>query len=227
MDEMKEVQQTETTAVAPVDNSVTTKIETTMKFDTFSWLDPNASKNLFTAAKVLANSTLVPQAYRNNPSNCAVALDISASMKMSPFYIMQNMVPIQGNPSWRSTFVISSLNACGKFGPLTFNRILDDDGKLFGCMVSAKRIADGVICESAPITWDTVKAFGWDSKPGSMWAKPGQDWQMFMYRAAAYFARVYAPEILLGMYTVEEQKDISGKYDDQPEKVIITMEDKA
>ena len=34
---------------------------------------------------------------------------------------------------------------------------------------------------------------------------------MFRYRAAAFFVRVYAPEISLGMYTTDELQDIEAE----------------
>ena len=34
---------------------------------------------------------------------------------------------------------------------------------------------------------------------------------MIRYRAAAFFGRLYAPEIMMGLHTVEEIEDISGK----------------
>jgi hypothetical protein len=52
-----------------------------------------------------------------------------------------------------------------------------------------------------------VKAEGWDSKSGSKWKSIPS--QMFCYRAAAFFGRLYCPERLLGMQTAEELQDIT------------------
>mgnify|MGYP001558275757 FL=1 len=50
-----------------------------------------------------------------------------------------------------------------------------------------------------------VKAEGWHSKQGAKWASmPGQ---MFRYRAATFWARVFAPEVSMGIYTADEIED--------------------
>lgn len=51
-----------------------------------------------------------------------------------------------------------------------------------------------------------VNAEGWASKNGSKW-KTMPD-QMFVYRAAAFWQRAYAPELGMGLQTVEEAYDI-------------------
>lgn len=50
-----------------------------------------------------------------------------------------------------------------------------------------------------------VKAEGWLDKSGSKW-KTMPD-QMFQYRSASFFGRIYAPDVLNGMHSVEEIKD--------------------
>jgi hypothetical protein len=50
-----------------------------------------------------------------------------------------------------------------------------------------------------------VDAEGWSKKTGSKWLTMPE--QMFMYRAAAFWSRVFAPEISLGMHTSDEVED--------------------
>jgi rRNA processing protein Gar1 len=42
---------------------------------------------------------------------------------------------------------------------------------------------------------------------------------MFQYRAASFFGRLYAPDILNGMQSVEEVKDVMGTIDTEYEDV--------
>lgn len=51
-----------------------------------------------------------------------------------------------------------------------------------------------------------VRAEGWSEKKGSKW-KTMPD-QMFIYRAAAFWQRAYAPEVGMGLSTAEELHDI-------------------
>ena len=42
-------------------------------------------------AKALAESTIVPQTYQNNPSNCLIAIEQAQRMNISPLMVMQNL----------------------------------------------------------------------------------------------------------------------------------------
>jgi hypothetical protein len=53
-----------------------------------------------------------------------------------------------------------------------------------------------------------AKKEGWYTKSGSKW--PTMPELMLRYRAAAFFGRLYCPEIMLGMPTSEEAFDIDG-----------------
>ncbi len=59
------------------------------------------------------------------------------------------------------------------------------------------------------VTWAMVKAEGWLAKNGSKW-KSMPD-MMFRYRAAAFWQRLYAPELALGLMTTEEAADIPAQ----------------
>ena len=63
---------------------------------------------------------------------------------------------------------------------------------------------------------------GWTSKPGSKWRT--MPTQMMMYRAAAFFARVFCPDILLGIPTYEEVQDVNGY--DAGGKKMVTLDKK-
>jgi hypothetical protein len=54
-----------------------------------------------------------------------------------------------------------------------------------------------------------AKAEGWSTKAGSKWITMPE--LMLRYRAAAFFARLYAPDITLGMMTAEEARDITER----------------
>lgn len=160
-------------------------------------------------AKALSASDLVPQAYRNNLPNTLLALEIANRIGASPFAVMQNLYIVQGRPSWSSSFLIATVNACGRFEPLRFEVRGDDPAaKDYRVRAITKDKASGEVCAGAWITWKMVDAEGWSKKSGSKWMTMPE--QMFMYRAAGFWARVYAPEISLGILTTEEAKDVWG-----------------
>jgi len=155
-------------------------------------------------AKMLASSSLVPDTYKNNIQNTMIALEMSNRIGASPLMVMQNLYIVQGKPSWSSSFIIASLNNCKRFSALRFE--MGGDADDYGCTAWAKDLATGERLEGPKITWAMVKAEGWLGKPGSKWKTMPE--LMFRYRAAAFFGRLYAPDILMGMHTQEEVADM-------------------
>ncbi len=66
--------------------------------------------------------------------------------------------------------------------------------------------ATGETLEGPVVTMDMAKAEGWVDKAGSKWKTMPE--LMMRYRAAAFFGRLYAPEITMGMHSTEEVIDI-------------------
>lgn len=155
-------------------------------------------------AKMLSTSTLVPKEYQNNIQNTLIALEMANRIGANPMMVMQNLYIVHGKPSWSSTFIIASINSCGKFSPLRFEKTGDGDD--FGCTAWAYDKDNGEKLEGPKVTMKMVKAEGWDAKNGSKWKTMPE--LMFMYRAAAFFGRLYAPEVLMGMLSTDEIEDI-------------------
>lgn len=163
-------------------------------------------------AKLLSQSNLIPTQYQGNLSNCAIALEMSMRIKASPMAVMQNLYIIQGKPSWSSQFIIAALNACGKFSPIRFE--VKGTGMEESCRAWAIEKATGERLEGPAASLAMAKAEGWLDKNGSKWKTMPE--VMLRYRAAAFFGRLYAPDLLMGMQTQEEVMDV-GQHE---EKVI-------
>ena len=156
-------------------------------------------------AKMFAASSLVPKEFVGNIANCAIGVNIAKRLGADPFMVLQNIDIIHGRPSFRATFLIAMVNASGRFEPLQF-RMEGDEGKPNrSCVAWTKSKADGAILEGPKITLDMAKAEGWSTKNGSKWLTIPE--LMLRYRSAAFFARLYAPDITLGMMTAEEVAD--------------------
>jgi hypothetical protein len=152
-------------------------------------------------AKALSASDLVPQQYKNNVANTLVALEIANRIGASPLMVMQNLNIIHGRPSWGSSFIIAAINGSGKFTALRF---VGDLAK--GIKAVCQEKATGELLEGPTVTMDMAKAEGWLDKAGSKWKTMPE--LMMRYRAAAFFGRLYAPEITMGMHSTEEVVDI-------------------
>jgi hypothetical protein len=159
-------------------------------------------------AKSLAASTLVPKDYQNNIPNVLIAMELASRIGASVFMVMQNLDIIHGRPGWRSQFLIGTVNTNGRFTPIRFEWTGARGQKDWACRAVAKDRRTGEECVGAWITWQMVQDEGWLAKSGSKWKTMPE--QMFMYRAGAFWTRVYAPEVGLGMQTADEIIDTTG-----------------
>jgi hypothetical protein len=165
-------------------------------------------------AKMFSSSSLVPKDFQGNVANCAIGINIAKRLGADPFMVLQNIDIIHGRPSFRATFLIAMVNAAGRFEPLQF-RMEGDEGKPSrSCVAFTKSKPDGTPLEGPKITLEMAKAEGWSTKNGSKWLTMPE--LMLRYRAAAFFARLYAPDITLGMMTAEEAVDIQQERDVTP-----------
>jgi len=173
----------------------------------------SSSENFQTAqrmAKALIASSLVPEEYRGEKgvANTLIAMELANRIGASPLMVMQNLDVIYERPAWRSTFLIATVNASGRFGPLRFRFEGEPGTDEWGCRAYAKDLETEEECEGTLITIQMAKDEGWYEKKGSKWKTMPE--QMLRYRAAAFWSRTYAPELSLGMYTTDEVADFEG-----------------
>lgn len=158
------------------------------------------------AAKLLAASTLVPQQYQGNLANCVVALEMAQRIGASALMVMQNMYIVHGRPAWSAQFVIACINQSGRFSSLRYEWVGTEGKDDWGCRAWAVEKSTGERVTGPLVTVRLAKAEGWAGKNGSKWQTMPQ--LMLMYRAGAWFGRTYAPELTMGLQTVEEVRDV-------------------
>lgn len=186
-------------------------------------------------AQMYTQSTIVPEAYKGNVGNCVIALDMAMRMNINPLMVMQNLYIVKGNPSWSSKFLIATINMSGKYSALRYRKrnlgkvgkvkynetvwdavnkrntlvVKEFDGTAIDnieCVAYATELASGEVLESDPITIETAIKEGWYTKSGSKWVTMPS--LMLTYRAAAFWQRMYCPEISMGFLTKEEADDV-------------------
>lgn len=162
-------------------------------------------------AQALSKSDLLPTQYRNNVANCLVAMELANRTGMNELMVMQNLHIIQGKPSWSSTFAIAVINSSKRFRTM-LNFKVDGTGDELTCTAWAVG-HDGEVYESPKVSMSIAKAEGWYDKKDKM-GNYVSKWRtmpelMIRYRAAAFFGRLFCPELLLGMQTDDEVIDVS------------------
>jgi hypothetical protein len=183
---------TETTTLTTTNNSVFSGIQ--------------AFEDAQRIAKALASSTLIPPQFQgqNGFANCLVALEIAGRMNISPFLCMQHLHIIHGRPSWSSAFIIAMVNGCGRFTPLRFE--ISGEGDSLACYAVATDIKTDQELKGPTITMAMAKKEGWATKSGSKWITMPE--LMIRYRAAAFWGRLFAGDLLVGLQTQEEVIDV-------------------
>jgi hypothetical protein len=157
-------------------------------------------------AKALASSTLIPTQFQGQQgfANCLVALEIANRMNISPFLAMQHLHVIHGRPSWSSSFIIAMVNGSGRFSPLRFE--MSGEGDAMACFAVATDVKSEQELKGPTITMAMAKKEGWSTKTGSKWQTMPE--LMIRYRAAAFWGRLYASDLLLGIQSQEEVVDV-------------------
>ena len=217
------------------------------------FFNPSQYEIIKQVSTMFANSELVPDMYRQSDkntlakatANCMIALEVAHRIGASPLMVMQNLVIIYGRPSWSSTFLIATVNTCGRFEPLKYKftnlgklgkvefteyvwangrkspKVTVFDGSHIDniqCIAYTSAKGSDEILESAPIDVRMAIEEGWYSKNGSKW--PTMTKQMLIYRTASFWTRAYAPELSMGMQTAEEIIDVVDiPYEEVKDKV--------
>ena len=194
----------ETTAISTVETALT---EVPAPSTLNVWNNREDFDQAARAAAMLAKTQMIPAAYQGKPEDCFVAIEIAARMGVSPLTVMQQLYLVKGKPSWSGQACMSMIQGCGKYTDvkLVYTGTKGTDNR--GCHVEAVRISDGEIVEGTEVTIAMAKAEGWTSN--SKWKNMPE--QMLGYRAAAFFARLYCPDAMMGFQTYEEVEDVAQK----------------
>lgn len=170
---------------------------------------------------------------KENPagfSNCIVAVNMAQQIGLDPLTVMQNLHVIEGRPSWAATFIISRINNSGLFTRMAFD--LSDPGESVEveykayegwgnsrtssikksvmrhqtCRAWAKDKESGAILKGTEISVKMAIEEGWALKNGSKWHTMQE--MMLQYRAASFWCRIHAPELLSGLPSDDELRDV-------------------
>lgn len=179
-------------------------------------------------------------------ANCVVALNMAQRMNADPLMVMQNLYIVEGRPSWSSQWIIAAINGCGRFSPLRFdikptgkktidyttfewangerhrkqNKVEIDD---IVAVAWALEKETGERLESPPVSISLAVKEGWYTKNGSKWQTMPE--VMLRYRTASFFGKIYAPELLMGLQTAEEMRDIIDAEPDEDGVFRVNLEE--
>lgn len=192
---MNEITTAETTEVS-VQNETTTAVGNNVI---------DEMTRAYNLGRYMCQAHVIPEAYRDKPADCMLAIDMANRMNVSPIFVMQNMYVVKGKPSWSGQACKALIDNCGKFRDVKHVYTGESGTDTKGCYLEAVRVSDGEKVKGVEVTIAMAKAEGWFSN---------KKWQtmtdlMLGYRAAAFFARINCPETLMGLQTADEIEDIN------------------
>lgn len=158
---------------------------------------PAAFEHAQRVAVVFSKSTLVPEHMRDI-ANCLIALHMARRLNEHPLTIMQNIYVVNGRPGWSTQYLIARVNRAGVFrGRISWKT--EGAGKDMGVTASAI-LADTGEVVSATATMQMAIAEQW-TRNKKYETMPEH---MLRWRSAAMLIRLYAPDVMLGLPTIEE-----------------------
>lgn len=167
-------------------------------------------RSAYKLAEVMCQAQVIPDAYKNKPADCMIAIDMANRMGVSPLMVMQSLYVVRGKPSWSGQACMSFIQSNPNFKDVMPVYIGEPGTDQRGCYIQATKVSDNTIIRGTCVTIAMAKAEGW-TKPKkdtiSKWITMPE--LMLAYRASAFFARVYCPAVLMGVAVEGEIEDIN------------------
>lgn len=167
------------------------------------------------AGQFWSKCTLLPPAFRDNPANCTVAVQVARNTGMEVMTVCQHLHEVKGKWIFSGQFYAALVNKSPLFSRLRYRFEGELDKGTRSCTAYATLLETGEEL-SATLTQKEVKASGWSEKDGNFWKKIPD--QMFAYRTAAFFVKQHCPELTMGITDAAELSDVI-----EPQTVDISL----
>ena len=153
-------------------------------------------------AELVYKSTLVPKEYRNNKADVVGVIAFGLELGLNPMAALQNVSWINGKPSVYGDMALAMVEASGLLE--AFDEVDPEAAQRTGvARCTLKRRG------KPPITRTYTKAMAEQAK---LWGKAGpwseHSGRMLQMRARGWALRDAFSDVLKGLYTVEEARDI-------------------
>jgi hypothetical protein len=169
--------------------------------------DPAAFVHGQRVATMFASSQLIPQHLRGKVADVLIGLHMARRMHEDPLTVLQSIYVVHGKPGWSAQYMIARANRSGVFrGPLRWRESgrAGADDYAVTCYATLAETGEDV---DFTTPYQMAVAEGWAKQNPKYRSMPQL---MLRYRSATMLVRLYAPEVMLGLQTVEEIRDVGG-----------------
>ena len=157
-------------------------------------------------AKFYCQAGIIPKAYQGKPADCMIAIDMAERMNVPVLMVMQSLYVVQGKPSWSGQACMSFIQANPNFKDVRTVYTGEPSSAQRGCYIVARRTSDDSEVYGVHVTLAMAQAEGWIARNPKWRNMPDL---MLAYRAAAFFARVHCPAVLMGVAVEGEVEDVA------------------
>lgn len=167
-----------------------------------SLFDSGTFEAMVRVSDILAKSSLIPSGLKGKTdeetaSNCFRVVEQAQRWGLSPFAVMDHASVVHGRLMWEGKLIHAAITSSLGIR-LSFSYKGSEDSR----QVTVTGNLDGEDLEVS----GTVKDWRTTGN-GSPWSNESRHDQMLSYRGAREWARRYAPQVILGVYTPDEFED--------------------
>jgi hypothetical protein len=171
-----------------------------------AYTDAGLFEQMQRAGKMLSSSQLVPKHLQGKQADCTLVCIMALDMQINPIMLAQNIYFVHGSPGWKTTYLISRANQCGKLAhPIRFETKGEGDKMEVTAIAKLKEEFGGKEIKNT-VSMAMAKAEGWTSN-AKYKSLPEL---MLSYRAATFLIRLNMPEVMFGMHSSDELDDMQA-----------------
>lgn len=163
-------------------------------------LVPQGFDQAFKLAEWMAKSKLMPEHLHNDAPSCLLVIEQAKRWGMSPFAVGQCTSVIHGRLMFEGKLVSAALTSSGLLADRPRYK-WSGEGEMRTVAVSATLVGEKEP-RTVSLIWKDAATKGKDGKINGQWTRDPD--QQLSYAVIRKWARLYAPEVLLGVYAPEE-----------------------
>lgn len=162
---------------------------------------PAALAELWSLAKGLAASDIIPDTYRGKTANCLIALQQSQRLGVDVLSVMGGLYLIHGRVSWSGQFLITMINRSKLFSRLDYKLDGKEGTPDRQCCAFATELSTGKVLIGPTVSIKMAELEKWGPKWKSM------PEVMLRYRSASLWVKTQCPEVMAGIPDEYESED--------------------
>jgi len=170
-------------------------------------LNPDAMKSMYEIAKVMATASVtVPKHLQGSPADCLAVVMQAAQWRMNPFAVSQKTHLVNGTLGYEAQLVNAVIGSSRAVSG-RFKYEVKNEGN-----VNVAVRCGAVLAGEQEITWGQwIHAADQTVKNSPLWKTDPV--QQLSYLAIKRWARLYCPDVILGVYSVDELMDAAPTKD--------------